>query len=491
MATNLYEVLGLDREATSEQIRKAYRKRALQTHPDRLMQGMSASDKEAAEEQFRLVNHAYEVLTNEENRKLYDRFGVWPPPVPEVEPQRPNGYHGDSFDSFASDPFFGSPSGFGSRRRPYAFTDPFELYNSLFGDVHRGFFDDNFYTDPFPSTSVPRSPFDRMGDPFGRSMFGGSLFGGLGSRSFLGGSMFPERMGPGSTSRVYGSASQAVGMNGQWVSQSTMTRTINGRTEQITKRRDAQGNEHIVYCSPDGERYTINGIEQPLPNGAIGSAPPPAQQLNSSPPAFAIPPPPPANSYVPPANNHYAAPQRPPQAQVPPQAQAYTTQTSSPPAYTDVPTHRPGSRHSASVASAAYTYPTKPAPPVERVSVQQQQMYTDPHATSGSQRSMSSHGHGSQTSHPYVSQAPPAHSPRDKERDPAYHGSKRFHRERTRSDGREQELPMSGGHTLSRDSRHREARHTSGDAGHRRERTDNHPHEHADEQEKKRFRGGW
>lgn len=72
-----------------------------------------------------------------------------------------------------------------------------------------------------------------MGDPFG-SMFGRSPFGGL-----LGGAMFPalEDM---AGARVYSSSTQAVGTNGQWVSRSQMTRTVNGRTEVITKRIDTE-----------------------------------------------------------------------------------------------------------------------------------------------------------------------------------------------------------------------------------------------------------
>ncbi|KAJ2989359.1 hypothetical protein NUW54_g8810 [Trametes sanguinea] len=86
--TNFYEVLGVKQDATQEEVRKAYRRRALQTHPDRLPQDVSQADKKKAEEQFRLVNNAYEVLNNEESRKLYDKHGVWPPPTeqPEYQP---------------------------------------------------------------------------------------------------------------------------------------------------------------------------------------------------------------------------------------------------------------------------------------------------------------------------------------------------------------------------------------------------------------------
>ena len=55
-------------------VRKAYRRKALETHPDRLPQNVTTAEKSAAEEQFRLVNNAYEVLNNAENRQVRLRF---------------------------------------------------------------------------------------------------------------------------------------------------------------------------------------------------------------------------------------------------------------------------------------------------------------------------------------------------------------------------------------------------------------------------------
>ena len=64
-----YEVLGVDKTATAEEIKKAYRQKAIQYHPDK-----NPGDKEA-EEKFKEAAEAYEVLSDHEKRKKYDQFG--------------------------------------------------------------------------------------------------------------------------------------------------------------------------------------------------------------------------------------------------------------------------------------------------------------------------------------------------------------------------------------------------------------------------------
>ena len=64
-----YEVLGLDRSATDDQIKKAYRQQAKKYHPD-----LNPGDK-GAEEKFKEVNEAYEVLSDSDKKSKYDQFG--------------------------------------------------------------------------------------------------------------------------------------------------------------------------------------------------------------------------------------------------------------------------------------------------------------------------------------------------------------------------------------------------------------------------------
>jgi molecular chaperone DnaJ len=69
MPRDYYEVLGVERSATAEEIKKAYRKKALEHHPDR-----NPGNAEA-EEKFKEATAAYEVLHDAEKRKRYDQFG--------------------------------------------------------------------------------------------------------------------------------------------------------------------------------------------------------------------------------------------------------------------------------------------------------------------------------------------------------------------------------------------------------------------------------
>jgi molecular chaperone DnaJ len=108
VSTDYYELLGVSRAADADSIKKAYRKMARQLHPD------ANPDDPEAEEKFKLVSRAYEVLSDPEMRARYDRFGEQGVSGTGSAGADPfGGGIGDIFEAF----FGGSPFG-GSSRGP-------------------------------------------------------------------------------------------------------------------------------------------------------------------------------------------------------------------------------------------------------------------------------------------------------------------------------------------------------------------------------------
>lgn len=138
MAANIkdyYEVLGVKRDASDDDIKKAYRKLARKFHPD-----LNPGDK-AAEERFKQVQVAYDVLANPEDRKLYDQYGEnWravkagagPPPPGWEQTQRAGGTRqGGARPGFDFSDFdFGGFRGAGG--------EGFDIFEELFGRAGRG-----------------------------------------------------------------------------------------------------------------------------------------------------------------------------------------------------------------------------------------------------------------------------------------------------------------------------------------------------------------
>ena len=118
-----YKLLGVERSAGKDEIAKAYKKLARKYHPD-----LNPGDK-AAEDKFKEINEAYEVLKDDEKRRMYDQLG-------------PNWKHGQQFTGGPGFEGFNFNGGFGGGMNS-------DFFEALFGQMGRGGFGGQAGGDPF------------------------------------------------------------------------------------------------------------------------------------------------------------------------------------------------------------------------------------------------------------------------------------------------------------------------------------------------------
>lgn len=116
MQQDYYKILGINKGASDEEIKKAYKKMCLKYHPDRFA-GYPEKDKKDAEEKFKDVQEAYNVLSDPDKKQFYDNYGT-------IEGFDQNMMHnGAGFPGFDGFPSFEGFSGFGN------------MFNDFFGNT--------------------------------------------------------------------------------------------------------------------------------------------------------------------------------------------------------------------------------------------------------------------------------------------------------------------------------------------------------------------
>ncbi|KAM9078375.1 dnaJ homolog subfamily B member 6 isoform 2-T5 [Megaptera novaeangliae] len=263
-----YEVLGVHRHASAEDIKKAYRKLALKWHPDK-----NPENKEEAERKFKQVAEAYEVLSDAKKRDIYDKYGK--------EGLNSGGGGGSHFDSACGFGFtFRNPDDvfreFFGGRDPFAFD-----FFGVLGDFRfqalrvctqeenprRGYcrYDvtvrpdgEDPFEDFFGNRRGPRGSRNRGTGSFFSAFSGFPSFGG-GFSSFDTGFTSFGSLGHGGLTSFSSTAFGGGGM-GNYKSISTSTKVVNGR--KITTKRIVENGQERVEVEEDGQlkSLTINGV---------------------------------------------------------------------------------------------------------------------------------------------------------------------------------------------------------------------------------------
>ncbi|KOC61625.1 DnaJ like protein subfamily B member 6 [Habropoda laboriosa] len=227
-----YKVLGVQRTATGRDIKKAYRKLALRWHPDKNMDNL-----EEANKRFKEISEAYEVLSDEKKKRVYDQFGKEGLQMPGEK----TGYEDELDLAFA-----------------FVFRDPETVFREFFSGLP---FEEMFPKPTAcrgnrhgqPGNNLSRSVFGTLGVAFGFRPFSDLFECTTGFTSFNTSASFGGNNGGGFDGNSGG---------GNVKKTSTSTRFINGK-KITTKKVFEDGRETIMTFENDVlKSKTVNGVPQ-------------------------------------------------------------------------------------------------------------------------------------------------------------------------------------------------------------------------------------
>lgn len=230
-----YSILQVSREAEKADIKKAYRKLALRWHPDK-----NPRNSEEANRKFREISEAYEVLSDDKKRRLYDKYGREGVVGGRGGGPRPR-RSGSDFSGF---------EGF-----PFTFRDPEDVFKEFFGgfsfrDLFREFgmgFED--VSASFWGNGSSRHSRNSQVTPFGMTVFDDLLADGNGLFSSF---------------STYRSSNGSGPANVQSISTSTSTKIVNGK-KFTTKRINENGRETVYNYENDVlVSKCIDGVKQSI-----------------------------------------------------------------------------------------------------------------------------------------------------------------------------------------------------------------------------------
>ncbi|XP_004527505.1 dnaJ homolog subfamily B member 6 isoform X1 [Ceratitis capitata] len=241
-----YKVLDISRNATEGEVKKAYKKLALKWHPDKNPDNLDEANK-----RFRELSEAYEVLSDEKKRRIYDQYGKEGLMGDRGHHRSSRHHHAHEFDDFDV------ISGF-----PFVFRPPEEVFREFFGvnspflDLFRdvgGYPQSNRHNNGLSSSGRQHAG-TKLASPFGAPMLNYSMMDFMmpsnGFTSFSSINSLPNGRG--------GSGNGAVKRT------STSTTFVNGK-KLMTKRVYENGKETVFSYENDVlKSKTVNGVAQKL-----------------------------------------------------------------------------------------------------------------------------------------------------------------------------------------------------------------------------------